>query len=90
MHKTRLSQSGFGVIGIALVVLAIVVAGSAGYFVYKAHHKTPTSTVSTNTNSPAKTKTTTTNMGTAATVTPQGTYLDFTQVGVKLLLNSSE
>jgi len=89
MSRQRSNQTGFGIIGIAIAVVAVVVLSGTGYVAYKAHKK-PTSDVSTTgSNSTGSAQTTTTNTSTAATITPQGTYLDLTQVGVKFLLSSS-
>jgi hypothetical protein len=82
-------QLGFAAILMVAVLVTIGVAGT-GYLVYNAHNKKSlvSSDTTTSGTTPAE-KTRSTSAGTAATVTPQGTYLDFKDVGVKMLLSSS-
>lgn len=81
-------QSGFSaVIGVVAIIIVIGVLGLIGWRLYnqpktmKTANATPTTT-----NSPANPTSTTST--TKATITPQGTYLDIKELGIKILLNS--
>src|SRR5690242_15243454 len=85
MHS---KQSGFSIVEAVIAIVIIAVLGLVGWTAYNAYNhptkKTANATTNTsNTNQPSKE---TTN---GTTTTPQNTYLDMKEIGVKMTLNSS-
>jgi len=90
MSRITSNQSGFGVIGIVVAVVAIFVISGSGYLVYKAHtKKSPLSTTSSSSGATGQDNSITTNQGGQSTVNQQGTILDLKEAGVELTLSSS-
>jgi hypothetical protein len=87
--RGRERQSGFGTVGILLIVLAVVaVLGVSGFLVYQRHNK-PNST--SNNASTSQTQNNTQQQDGTTTQTQQTTtqYLSITELGVKIPLSSS-
>ncbi len=92
MHRVNRNQTGFGVIGIVVVVGALVVVGGAGAYVYHRNHKSKTTTSSTKTSTQASNSTQTSTAQKAATssitqakANAMATWADFsnTNLGLK-------
>ncbi|HXH26674.1 MAG TPA: hypothetical protein VNG90_02175 [Candidatus Acidoferrum sp.] len=73
-------QVGFGVVEIVVGVLIVAVLAYGGYRLY-GHFSKPTSTTDTNTSSSRS--------STSSNTTPQVTYLDIKELGIKIQLSDS-
>ncbi len=84
----RNKQSGFSIVEGVIAIVVVAVLGLVGWTVYSAHNHPTKKTANATTNTSSTTQPSKENT-TAATVTPQSTYLDFKELGVKVTLNSS-
>jgi len=80
----RLTNKGFGAIGILLIIVVVAVIGVGGWAVYHNDHKAKPAVT---TKAASNTKQTTSNKKTT-TQTTSTSYMDITQWGVKLPLSS--
>jgi hypothetical protein len=86
--EQRKNQTGFGTVGILLIVLVVVaVLGVSGFLVYQRHNK-PSSTKNNAATSTTQTSTQPNNTTTTQTQTTTTQYLTITQWGVKIPLSS--
>jgi hypothetical protein len=91
MRKAKSAQSGFSTPFImVLAVLVVVGIGTVGAMVYHSHKSNPvvSTTVSSSTQ-PTKKSTTSTSTQTQKSATTTTAYLDITQWGVRMTLNST-
>jgi hypothetical protein len=83
------AEEGFGLVGVLIAIIVLVVAGSTGAYVYHRDHEKKAVIAGSTSNKSPRQATAKTTTGSQSSTTTQGSYLTIKEWGVHLTLDST-